>query len=107
MEVRIQVHKQVDVLRIYDTIRKKVRGDFSFFPFSSVLMPGFEPRTLSANDKHAKPLDHAAAPILKILSNARDVVEISKQNYFVEDYKDRKGHAFSLLLLFFFPYNFF
>jgi hypothetical protein len=33
----------------------------SFFPFSSVLTTGFEPRTLSANDKHAKPLDHTAA----------------------------------------------
>jgi hypothetical protein len=34
----------------------------SFFPFSPVSTLGFEPRTLSANDKRAKPLDHAAAP---------------------------------------------
>jgi hypothetical protein len=27
-------------------------------------MPGFEPRILSANDKRAKPLDHAAALVL-------------------------------------------
>jgi hypothetical protein len=27
MEVQIQVHKQVTALRIYDTIRKKVKGD--------------------------------------------------------------------------------
>jgi hypothetical protein len=32
-----------------------------FFPFSSVSTLGFELETLSANDKHAKPLDHAAA----------------------------------------------
>ncbi len=31
----------------------------SFFPFSLVSTPRFEPRTLSTNDKRAKPLDHA------------------------------------------------
>jgi hypothetical protein len=34
MEVRIQVHKQVNALRIYNTIWKKVKGDlFLFFLF--------------------------------------------------------------------------
>jgi hypothetical protein len=67
MEVQIRVHKQVHALRIYDTIRKKVKGDLFLFPFSPVSTPGFELRTLCANDKHAKPLDHAAAPTLHFI----------------------------------------
>jgi hypothetical protein len=39
---------------------KKVICSFS----SPVTVPGFEPRTLSTNNKRAKPLNHAAALLL-------------------------------------------
>jgi hypothetical protein len=40
MEVWIRVHIQVNALRIYDTIRKKVKGDLFLFSFFSSVDAG-------------------------------------------------------------------
>jgi hypothetical protein len=59
MEVRIRVHKQVDLIRIYETKQRW------FVPSFAMPAPGFEVRTLSTYDKRPKPLNHAAAPVAK------------------------------------------
>jgi hypothetical protein len=40
MEVWIQVHKQVNAIRIYDTIQKKVKRDLFLFSFFSSVDAG-------------------------------------------------------------------